>query len=430
MARLSPLVPVRVLLAVNDPGREHQLMRALADEGLQLAGRCLDAATLLEQARGHAEVALVTATLHRLTAATLLALREAGLPLILLADTDLAQRYQDLAVVLPLETPPADVCAALIAAAGHGGAGGRRPPRPTRGAAGVDGPAGSAATAPAGRGRVTALVSGRGAPGVTMLASALAAELAERAPGVLLVDADLRGGAVATQLALDPRQGLFSFAYGPHDGPETWARRLDDELQDGPGFMVLTGIERASQRAQVREDVIAAALATARGSFAEVVVDAGALLDDRPGPAAEGVLRRADRVLLVAVPTLLGLWYARAARDLLVETLAIPPERLAVVLNRRRGAACHAAADVARAFGAPVLADVPDDPRAADWALAEQLPLTQQARPGRAARAVRLLAAELLREPHLGPPTPATATPHTGWRWPRPRRLIGRRRRP
>lgn len=420
---------MRVLLAVSEPERERRLIEALTggEGGLALAGRCLDAATLVEQARGTADVALATATLHRLTPATALAVREAGLPLLLLADPPIADRYADLVETLPVETPPDELRTALLTAAGrrgHRGAG--RSSRPARTAERDTGgrPAG-AGTPPTGAGRVIALVGGKGSPGVTTLAVALADALAGRGSAVLLIDADLRLGTVGAHLDLDPRQGLFTLAYGARGGPEDWVRRLDEEVQDGPGFSVLGGIERPAQRAQVGEEVVAAALAAARRRCAAVVVDAGAVVGGLTPPGSEAALRRADLVLLVATPDLAGLWHARTARDTLVDTLGIPADRLAVVLNRRRGRAHRSPEEVARAFGLPVLAVVPDDVRAADRALDEQLPLTRVRRRG-ASRAVRRLAAALT----LDAPTPLTKTGDRGeparprrwrvlapWRW-------------
>lgn len=388
---------MRVLLAVSEPDRERRVMAALTGGGFVLAGRCLDAVTLVEQAHGAADVALASATLHRLTPATALAVREAGLPLLLLADPPLAERYAGLAEILPLDTPPDDLRVALVAADGRGPVGTSRSSRPRDRAphALPRGTASEPALVPVRDGRVIALVGGKGSPGVTTLAVALADALAGRRRGVLLIDADLRLGSVGAHLDLDPRRGLFTLAYGTRGGPEEWVRRLDEEVQDGPGFLVLGGIERPAQRAQVGEEVIAAALAAARTRFAEVVVDAGAVMAGLTVLASEAALRRADQVVLVAVPDLAGLWHARTARDLLVDALGVSADRLALVLNRRRGRAHRPADEVGRAFGLPVLAVIPDDVRAADRAMEEQIPLTRVRRRG-AARAVRQLAAALI----------------------------------
>ena len=63
-------------------------------------------------------------------------------------------------------------------------------------------------------GNVIAVLSGKGAPGVTTIAIGLAAALGERRRRSVLVDADLRGGNVAAYLDLDPRRGLLALPYG------------------------------------------------------------------------------------------------------------------------------------------------------------------------------------------------------------------------
>jgi hypothetical protein len=213
--------PLRVLLAVGDPERERRLLDGLGTGGLSLAGRCLDAASLAAVAQGDADVVLASTSLHRLTPATLLAVRQAGLPVVLLADPDSLARYRDTATVtvLPLDAPFRDVRDALADAAGRG----TRPRSLVDADHGADGDGG--ARYDAAPRQVIALTGGKGAPGVTTLAVALASALAGRGRRVLLVDLDLRLGAVGAHLDLDPRRGLFTFAYGPRGGREDWSGR-------------------------------------------------------------------------------------------------------------------------------------------------------------------------------------------------------------
>lgn len=394
------------MLAVGEPERERRLLDGLVAGGFALAGRCLDAASLVAVAPTDADVVLASTSLHRLTPATLLAVREAGLPLVLLADPESLARFREFAVVLPSDAPLGDVREALAGAVGR---------RLRRG--GTASAAQDQAGAMGGGGHnvssrhVIALTGGKGASGVTTLAVALAGALADRGRNVLLVDADLRLGAVGAHLDLDPRRGLFTFAYGPRGGRDDWARRLDEEVQDGPGFTVLGGIERAVQRTQIDSEAVTALLDAARRRYDHVVIDAGTVMDGLTPAGSEATLRRADLVLLVAVPDLVGLWQARAARDTLGDALGVPAERLGVILNRRAGRAHYAAEEVERAFGVPVLGVVPDDPAAARRALAEQLPLTRVGRRG-VNRAVGGLATALLD----GEPKGTVAGERQSWR--------------
>src|SRR5690606_34709717 len=98
--------------------------------GVTIVGRCLDATTLLEtidapfDARGPAatrsaggeriEAVLVSTNLHGLAEATLLTLRDRGIPVLLLASDDRqAQAFADLAPAVPASTPADAVAEAL-----------------------------------------------------------------------------------------------------------------------------------------------------------------------------------------------------------------------------------------------------------------------------------------------------------------------------
>src|SRR5690606_4437399 len=97
----------------------------------------------------------------------------------------------------------------------------------------------------------------------TTIAIALAATLAASGLRVALVDADLRGGNVAPYLDLDPRRGLVGLmAAGGQLAP-----RLNDELQAGPDFAVLAGMERPELAAGLHDALLAAAVPALAGGF-------------------------------------------------------------------------------------------------------------------------------------------------------------------
>jgi integrase len=266
---------IRVLLAVGNAERERRLLEGLPGDGLVVADRCLDGPSLAERAGGaDLDVALASSDLHRLTASVLTAVREARLPLVLIADGQDVSRYATLAHLIPENADVSDVAAALRAAVRRGPVYSAPAPAAQIEDGGMQGPlVGGDGDGP--RGRLIAVVSGKGAPGKTTVAIGLAAALAERGRRVVLVDADLWGGTVGACLDLDPRRGLFALAYGRDASPAEWAARLDEELQEGPGFMVLGGIERAEQRPSISADVVSGAIATLRERFEDVVIDAG-----------------------------------------------------------------------------------------------------------------------------------------------------------
>lgn len=379
--------PIRVLLAVGNPERERRLRDALSSDGLVVVGRCLDGPSLVEQAaRPDVDVALASSDLHRLSAATLTALLQARLPVVLLAESVEIEKYRGLAHLMSVASADAEVATALRQALARGVNYG---PSPEAGRSEGSGDGVAESENPGGR--VIAVVSGKGAPGVTTLAIGLAAALANRGRRVVLVDADLRGGNVVGYLDLDPRRGILGLTFGGNGASEE--ARLEEELQEGPGFMVLAGIERPESRYRVSAELPTAAVTTLRGLFEDIVVDVGEVVGGVSPPTTDAILRLADRVLLVAGADLVALWNARSAARHLREGLSIAEEAVGVVLNRREGREHYAAREVERALGLPVLAVVREDRRAARRAIEQQVPIT--AVRGRAARELKALASRL-----------------------------------
>jgi len=217
------------------------------------------------------------------------------------------------------------------------------------------------------------------------------------------VDVDLGGGNVGPYLDLDPRLGLVGLAFRGNGASAN--ARLDDELQEGPGFEVLTGVERAETSSSVSVELLAATVIALRRRFDVVVVDAGQAISGIQPPATDSLLRLADRVLVVTCGDLVSLWNARAAVRHLRDGLGLAPEALAVVLNRREGRGRYGMTEVERALAVPVLAAVPEDRHAARRAVEAHLPTTTVG--GRAARELRRLAATLMVEPAaVGAPAP------------------------
>ena len=385
--------PIRVLLGVGNPERERRLRDALSGDGMVIADRCLDAVSLVERAAAmDIDVALASSDLHRLSAASLTAIREARLPLVLLVEPADIERYAGLAHLVPAAAAAEEVCGAVREARARG------PSYPTPTGAGASEQvldSGEGHDDEGREGQVIALVSGKGAPGKTTVAIGLAAALANAGRRVVLVDADLRGGNVGPYLDLDPRLGLVGLAFGGNGASES--SRIEDELQEGPGFVTLTGVERAETSSSVSAELLAATVIALRRRFDVVVVDAGQAISGIQLPATDSLLRLADRVLVVTCGDLVSLWNARAAVRRLREGLGLAGEATAVVLNRKEGRGRYGAAEVERALGVPVLAAVPEDRRTARRAVEAQLPFTAVG--GRAARELRRLAARLTAEP-------------------------------
>ncbi len=226
------------------------------------------------------------------------------------------------------------------------------------------------------------------------MAIGLAAALSERGRRVVLVDADLRGGNVGSYLDLDPRRGLVGLAFGRNGASGTGP--VEEELQEGPGFMVLAGVERPDSGLSVSAELVTAAVTTLRETFDDVLVDVGEVVAGASSPAYDAILRAADRLLVLVGADLVALWNARAVLRYLREGAGVAPEAMGVVLNRREGREHYAAEEVERALNLPVLALLPEDRRAVRRAVADQVPVTVAGGP--VARQVRRLAALLVTE--------------------------------
>jgi len=365
-------LPLRILLAVGDRELERRLAGELPESGIVVAGRCLDGPSLLERApEPGIDAILAAADLHRLTETTLETLRDRRLRVVLLAGAgEDAARLALLASVVPASSSGAVIAAALraeSAAIRHSDLGTAR---------GKD----EASASTDSLARVIAVASGKGAPGKTTIAIALASSLAASGHSTVLVDADLRGGNVAPYLDLDPRRGLVGLASAA--GP--LAGRLAAELQEGPGFAVLAGVERPELAISLSDDVLGSTVAALRDRFARVVVDLGA-------PAAPPLLRGSEEVLLVSGADLVSVWNARIGLRAISEGAG--GAVITALVNRREGREHYDREEIERALGIPVLGVVREDRKAARRATAKQIPLSLAG--GRAARDLRAISAAL-----------------------------------
>ena len=203
-------------------------------------------------------------------------------------------------------------------------------------------------------GRLVVVWGPAGAPGRTTIATNLASEVARRESGVVLVDLDPYGGAVAQQLGvLDEVSGLLSAARLAGSG------QLDERFPSvcravGEHLAVVTGLPRPDRWREVRVAHVDQLLEQARG-LGDVVVDSGFSLEDdsgsdfggRPGRNALtlAALEQADEVVVVGAADPVGLTrLARGLVDLRERTGGVP---VRVVVNRMRGSIGWSEKDIA-----------------------------------------------------------------------------------
>lgn len=266
-----------------------------------------------------------------------------------------------------------------------------------------------------------------GAPGRTTIATALAAELADRGLSVVLIDADTYGGTIAPALGLLDEAPGFAAACRLAGAETLSATELDRVSQPATatGFAVLTGIGRPHRWPELSTTRVQAVIEACRHWRTVIVIDAGFSLESdeeissdiaapRRNAATLAALRSADRVVAVGAADPLGLArFLRIHADLLE---AVETSQVQVVVNRVRASVLgldphgQVRQTLDRFAGVRDAVLIDNDPDAADAALLTARPVTHAAPRSALASGVRTLADRLV---------PASAAPRgprgRGW---------------
>lgn len=390
--------PVRVLLGLV-PTDEQAIEQLLyGGEQLLVTGAGANASELLALALAHArgaEVALVSPDLPGLDAGSVARLRASGVHTIGLALDESAASALACLDVDAIARPPLSVQQLLEQARDN-----------ATGPPGALGPRldGGART---GRANVLALVGGKGAPGASELALSLAA-LATRRGCVLLAECDGDDGALAVRADADPQQGSLlglarALQRGDPELEQLFPRWLAGGERGWPQLLLGAPDPQRTLHEIVAPGGVPALVGFLADRFDLVVCDVGHRLarTGEPDPAV-----RLHRDLLVAADAVLLVLGARPDQlhdgfrqlGLLLDELAIPQERLRVVVNGQPAAAAPGSADTVAAIThaleereLTVDAWLPWDARALQASLRLGLPLALARRRGRYAKAVRRL---------------------------------------
>lgn len=255
-----------------------------------------------------------------------------------------------------------------------------------------------------GGGVVVSVWGPTGAPGRTTLAVNLSIELASISGSVILIDADVYGGAVSQALGmLDEAPGIAAVARTALEGGSLSAAIRRFALEVRPGMRVLSGITQASRWPELSAAALEPMLAAVRAEAAITVVDCGFGIE-REGPvggvgrndATLSVLAASDLILVVGSGEPLGIQrLVRALADLGDVAATIP--RL-VVVNRVRASVCgarpaQAVGDVlARYAAVDEVWIIPDDPKACDAATLAGQELAERAPHSPARKAIEAIA--------------------------------------
>lgn len=329
-----------VLVVASGAPWEPEALRVLGERtDVVVLKRCVDLPDLLASATsGQAQVAVLGADTAGLDVAAVDHLARHGVrPVVVGPDADLdATRVQLRRIGVPAVVAESDLAAL--------------PDLVTRAVVQADTleavvpPPDTAAAGPsAARGRAIAVWGPTGAPGRSLVAAGVAAELARRRRPTLLVDADPYGGTLGQALGvLDEVSGLLAAGRWAVSG------QLDERFTSvqrglGPCLSIITGLPRPERWTEVRPEAVEDVIDLGRRQ-GDVVVDTGFGLDDDPGRQPGGrpsrnqvtlaALEASDEVVVVGAADPVGL--SRLARGVVELREVVPSAPVRVVVNRMR----------------------------------------------------------------------------------------------
>lgn len=197
------------------------------------------------------------------------------------------------------------------------------------------------------------VLSAKGGCGATLIATNLAAHLAE-SQRVCLVDLDLCKGDVAAFLDLHSHHSLNVLFDNQFDMDTAMLEGSVDE--HASGLHVLTQPYDLTELHQVSADEVRMVLPFIRKNYDVVVVDAGSRVDVATLTAA----MIADEVLLVTTTDVVALRDAQRVLGLL-RRLDVPAGRVRLVLNKHTPGAGVSESDIVAQLHAPIAATITAD---------------------------------------------------------------------
>jgi pilus assembly protein CpaE len=205
--------------------------------------------------------------------------------------------------------------------------------------------------------RIVTVFSPKGGVGTTTVTTNLALLAAERHPnGVLVIDLDLSFGQVASHLNLQPRQSILELVRDDAALNDAGVFRTYASHHAG-GIQILAAPPTPGFASMVTAEHVELILARALEAYQIVVIDAGAVLDER----MLTVFSRSDVVIVPVLPEIPALNAVHLLLDQLAETGSMGATTM-FVLNNLFARELLKRTDIENALGALVSMDLPYDP--------------------------------------------------------------------
>lgn len=240
-----------------------------------------------------------------------------------------------------------------------------------------------------GRGRVIAVMAGKGGSGKTVVATnlAIAMGLLSDPERVAIVDADLQFGDVALMLQVDPIRTIDD-VIGQLDSM-TDARLEAALLRHESGLRVLPAPLLPVRTGEISAKSVVQVVDRLRHLYDTIIVDTGPVFDD----GLITILENADAVVSVVDMDLPSVKNGKVALDALRQT-GFPMERITLVVNRVNSKARLDLVELERSLGLRIGGSVPSD-RLVPQSVNEGVPLLALSPRSKVARSFMALAERL-----------------------------------
>ena len=249
-------------------------------------------------------------------------------------------------------------------------------------------------------GKLFTVIAPKGGSGASVVATNLAAVIAQRQQTCALLDLHWRGGDLATLLNSTPRHTLLSLA-GKLEHLDPTMLQISLVMHEC-GIHLLASPEPFTDYRQIRPELIQKVVQLSRSAYSTVVVD----LEDCDHPDQVRTVAASDQLIVVVRPDFVSLVRTKKLLSHLKAT-GVGQEHIVLIANRIGQPKELPVPQMEEALGTPIQHQIPDDPAAVNEAINLGVPLVVACPKAKAALGMVRLSESL-----LGIPSPA---PQAHW---------------